>query len=96
MNHHVFTKRNVSKEQEESDELHSKRRLLRYKSDLWCILIKQNLRFSVDSKEGAKKKPWTDQELDLGDCSACRKDNYCNQTVTVNIDLKSVSSVTYV
>ena len=44
----------------------------------------------IDSKEGAKKKPWTDQELDLGDCSACRKDNYCNQTVTVNIDLKSL------
>ena len=35
-------------------------------------------------------KPWTPPDLDLGDCSACKNDEYCGKSVTVNIDLKNV------
>ena len=46
----------------------------------------------IDKKDGAKNKPWTPKDLDLSDCSACAKDQYCGQTITINIDLMNVIS----
>merc|ERR1719233_257912 len=44
----------------------------------------------IDNKEGATNKPWTPPDLELGDCSECKKDEYCKKAITVNIDLKNL------
>eukprot|EP00091_Calanus_sinicus_P000567 TRINITY_DN1049_c0_g1_i5.p1 TRINITY_DN1049_c0_g1~~TRINITY_DN1049_c0_g1_i5.p1 ORF type:complete len:322 (-),score=49.90 TRINITY_DN1049_c0_g1_i5:820-1785(-) len=44
----------------------------------------------IDNDGGALTKPWTPPDLDLGDCSACKKDEFCGKTLTVNIDLKNL------
>merc|ERR1712142_654647 len=44
----------------------------------------------IDNDEGAKEKPWTPPDEDLGDCSECKKDQYCGQPITVNIDLQNL------
>merc|ERR1712142_1360858 len=44
----------------------------------------------IDSEEGATKKAWTPEDLDLGDCSECMADPNCGVPVTVNIDLQNI------
>ena len=46
----------------------------------------------VDNKEGAAKKPWTDEDQSLDQCTACEDHEYCNQTFTINVDLQNVSN----
>merc|ERR1719233_2616952 len=44
----------------------------------------------IDNNEGATTKPWTPTDLDLGDCSECKEDDYCKKPITINIDLKNL------
>jgi len=46
--------------------------------------------YDIIDGDGAEKEPWTPPDLDLGDCEACKKDEYCGKKVTVNIDLKNI------
>ena len=62
--------------------------------ELFLVLSNQYELFLVDNKNGAKTKPWTPPDLDLGDCSKCKKDKYCGQPITINIDLKNVFIIT--
>ena len=45
---------------------------------------------SVDNKEGATEKPWISESTDVDDCSSCKDDENCGNTITVNIDLSNV------
>merc|ERR1712142_1001685 len=44
----------------------------------------------IDYNDGAKNKPWTPIDLDLGDCSDCKKHQYCGKTITINVDLQNL------
>merc|ERR1719430_2060044 len=45
----------------------------------------------IDNNEGkTTTKPWTPTDLDLGDCSECKEDDYCKKPITINIDLKNL------
>ena len=47
-------------------------------------------KFSVDNKEGATEKPWISESTDVDDCSSCKDNESCGNTITVNIDLSNV------
>ena len=49
--------------------------------------------FSVDNKEGAAEKPWTDENQSLDQCDSCEEHEYCNLTFTINVDLQNVSLI---
>lgn len=36
------------------------------------------------------EKPWISESTDVDDCSSCKDDDSCGNTITVNIDLSNV------
>ena len=53
---------------------------------LICLIVVDN-----GKKGGATEKKWSDEKLVKNDCTSCKMNEDCKETITINVDLGSVS-----
>ena len=51
-----------------------------------CLILVDN-----GKKGGATEKKWSDEKLVKNDCTSCKMNEDCKETITINVDLGSVS-----